>query len=194
LIIFFRYLKVFDGKKIDFNYVIINSAKEAIMLIKRKNVVVFNAALYTLKGKYNASFRCAVRINKAVITPAIREIRAKDKTFVEQFSEYQSKRKGLVDKYATRTPSGELSIEDNQCTISKELHEEFSKNEALLKEQYKDAINMREIEKDKFNEYLETEVDINIFQVRERCFPENIPQEVYEALSPMIQEKPVKGV
>jgi hypothetical protein len=163
------------------------------MLIKRKDVVAFNAALYTLKGKYNASFRYAVRINKKATSQTMSEIRAKNKTSVELFSEFEAKRKNLVDEYAKRTPSGDLSIDNNQCTIPKESREEFIQKESTLKEQYKDAINMREIEKDQFNEYLETETDIDILQVRERCIPENLPQEVYEALFPMIQEKPVKG-
>jgi hypothetical protein len=163
------------------------------MLIKRKNVVLLNKALYTLKDSYNYSFRYAIRINKEVLFPIMKQIRCRDRTAVEKFIEYETKLQVLVSEYAKRTPRGKMFVENNRCTIPTDQWDEYFKKETSLKDQYKEAINLREIEKKQLDEYLESEIDLDILQVREQCIPENISQSVYEALSPMIHEKPVKA-
>lgn len=156
------------------------------MLIKRRDVVALFNALYTFKDKYKPGFRYTIKRNKDILYPEICAIKDADKSQVEEYNVYELKRSELIKQYGKRTAGGKLLIQGNDCVIPDETRKEFDEKLAVLDDGYRDAINMRSIEKAELEGFLNQCVEIDIVTIDEKYIPDSIPQDVYEAIFPMI--------
>jgi len=122
------------------------------------------------------------------LTPEVTEIVKARKSGIPKYDEFDTKRKEILMKYASKDEQGNPVINGNQFSINGENLEEANKSLNELTETYKEALDERQKEIDIYNEIINEEIDIDITQLSFNALPNFVKEEFTKVIRPMIKE------
>jgi len=157
--------------------------------IKLKRVEVLNVytVLTNMKGNYVPKLKYALKRNKDLIGKEYDKINESSESKVEKFKEYEDKRMEKISICAERDEQGRAIQETpNTIKIQKDKLEEFKTFIAALNEEYKETLEERKKEIKDFEKSLEEEIEIEAYKISNDLIPEDLSQEQYEILFPLI--------
>jgi gas vesicle protein len=159
--------------------------------IKLTKVEVLNIStiLSNMKGNYVNKLKYAVKRNKDLIGKEADKIRKDSEPKNVKFNEYEDKRMAKIGECAARDESGRPVQEtSNTVKIKEEKLEEFRAFIATLNEEYKEVLEERKKEIEDFQKSLEDEVEVEVYKISNDLIPEDLSQEQYEILFPLIND------
>ena len=159
----------------------------SIKLNKRVEVLNIYTVLTNMKGNYVPKLKYALKRNKDLISKEYDKINESSETKIEKFKEYEDKRIEKIGICAARDEQGRAIQETpNTIKIREDKLEEFKVFIAALNEEYKEALEKRKKEIKDFEKSLEEEIEIEVYKISNDLIPEDLSQEQYEILFPLI--------
>lgn len=156
------------------------------MLIKNKEVLALWNALHDLSAKRGARFTYAITKTKQQLRPIVYELH-KMQAPSRELVEYDQKRVELCNKHAEKDKEGNPLTTGNNYVLAN--NEEFTKEFAVLQEEYKDHLLNHEKKLVEFRKILDIEVDVDIHRVFVNDCPADITTEEMESIFLMVSEK-----
>ncbi len=148
-------------------------------MLKKEVVALWNI-LRQIENKQFESFKFtyALAKNKRIITPEVKAFQEMAKPS-PKFQKYINKKKELLSKLSKKDEKGNPVIENN-LYVMENLKEADVEMEKLIEEN-KEVIEEGEIAKEKFDEFMNKEIDLKLHKVKLK----NVPK---KGLSPIQME------
>lgn len=158
------------------------------MELKKKKIIEIWNTLENLKGsEYNRKFSYGIVRNKKILRDEIESLQEAQVPSDEYIS-YEKQRITLCEKYADKDENGN-AIQFKKQYIFSVIQPEFKEAmEKLVQENEKVLNDFRKKEKE-FEDILEEEVDLSIYQMDLDVFPEEIDPGILESLEVFIKEE-----
>jgi hypothetical protein len=156
--------------------------------MKNKDLDEFKRGLESVGKLKGVRFQYAVIKNKKLVEDEL-EIINKTIEYTPAYSEYESKRVAICEKYVDRTDSGDMIIENNNyvITTNKEL---FEKEFDALKTEYATTIADRTNQIKEYEKLLieESSISEKLIKVSATILPDDMTGEQMEAIFEMITD------
>jgi len=154
---------------------------------KKVEILDINNVLNSLNGAYKIKFKYALKKNKDILKKEVEAIEEVRKTNCKRFEEFEQKRTELLkcsiefNDYGSPVMSG-----PNMYRLKDDKKDEYNEKMKQLTEEYKDALDEREKELKAFSEFLNEEIEIDVFKFNNEDVPEEITQEQYDIIFKLI--------
>jgi hypothetical protein len=159
--------------------------------VARDHLYSINNVLEGMKGIYSSKLKYAIKRNKDHIKGEIDAITEGSKTNVKGFEEYEAKRTEKLKVCLEFDSEGKPVIDPlrpNSFKLKEDKVEEFNSFMNLLNDKHKEDINNRNKEIEEFNIFLKETVEIEVYKISNDLIPEDLDQNSYEVLFPLINE------
>jgi len=161
---------------------------DSIKLTNSKVLDIYSV-LSGMKGKYTNKLKFAIKRNKDLFNGPVDGIKEKSVSNDEKLAEYNDKRTEKIKECAVRDENGNIIQETaDTIKIQDSRIEEFRTAIKSLSEEYKESLDKRRKELEDFNKFLTEETDVEVFKFSNELIPEDLSQEEYEILFPLIND------
>lgn len=144
--------------------------------------------LNSLDGLYSVKMKYAIKKNKDLLKSEVDAVNEALNTNSKRFKEFEEKRMKKVEECVERLENGRFKfLPDGKNVIIRDDKQEYFKNAMLeLQKEYKDGLEERDNELKDFNNFINEEVEIEVFKISNDIIPNDISQKAYETLFPLI--------
>lgn len=157
--------------------------------LKKNDISNIYQVLSNLKGNYVNKLKYAIKKNKDFLEESFAQIKTRSEIVNEQFKIYEQKRLDLIREYAVKNEFGQIVRESvDEVRIKKDKFNEFNEKVNELANEYKDAIQLRQKEVNDFNVFLQEEVEVEVYKFSNDLIPDDVPQQDYEKLFPLLKD------
>jgi len=152
--------------------------------MNRNDLANIYSTLNGLTGVYPVKFAYAISRNKKIILEELKMVEEHKPKIDEA---YEKERVEMLVKNAVKNEDGSIDWENVQTQTPKikdmeQLNSDFEE----LKERYKNVIEKYEQESTEYSNFMEEEVDIDIYKIKIENFPETINQKTMDSLCDII--------
>jgi len=160
------------------------------MKITKKQLLDFNQAFNVLSSTVQSKVLVySLLKNSKLIADEAEALNKAFETDSEEYKDYIQKTQELSQKYGDKDETGELKLTENKMGVivsdpenKKNLTEEIKK----LDEDYKDALEARNKELEKYNELLSEEIEIDFNKIKLKDLPDTLTNDAKFAVSVLI--------
>lgn len=143
-----------------------------------------------LNGSYSREFKYALSKNKKIFKGEIDEIIEGTKSSVEGIEQFESERLDILKRHCEIGPDGNfVKTGPNTIKVLEGHNDDLQSAFLLLEEKYKDILTKRAEELKEINEFMKVEVEIDVHAFNNKDIPEELTQEQYDILFPLIKEE-----
>ncbi len=152
--------------------------------MRKRNIELIQLynTLHSVGNLKGVRFAYAVSKNIHKIKPHIESLQDSVKPS-EEFQKYDKERLELAEKHAKKNKDGQpnkiTDLDNNTQSYDIENEEKFQKELKKLQSKYKDALEEREKQIEKYKELLQEEADVELYKIKVEDLPEDItPQQM----------------
>lgn len=161
------------------------------MSFKKKDILEINEALNSLLSSGEVKSKnlvYAIIKNTKLVEPEVTALSKALETDSEEFKTYVEETREIYGKYADIDEQGNIKTVPGGIVLKDPTtKDEVSKLIVDLDDKYKDAIEARKVEIEKYNEILDEDVEIDFYKIKLEYLPEEIEPRVLYILDPIVE-------
>lgn len=151
--------------------------------MKRLDIKKQKEALDGISKELPIKFLIVVEKNKQLLSKEYEIIKSiSESLYLEQYKEREQKRVDILKKYSNKDSNGEAILLKDRFDIPKSSYEDLEKEIFELDKDYKDVIEKQKIRTKELEEYIEEELDIELFKISLEEFPDELLDKLEELI------------
>ena len=157
--------------------------------LKKKNLLDLFENLQKLSNLKGVKFSYAIARNVVIVRREVEAIEESLKPF-DEFVEYEKERIELAKKHSEKDEKGnpKTATENKRQIFVMKDKSKFDKEFEKFKAKHKVTLDKRQKQIDEYNEFLETETDIEFFKIKLNDVPEDISVEQMQGIQLLIED------
>ena len=158
-------------------------------MISREKAFKLNNLLKALKNIKNTKFAYAITKNTRLIDAELEIMKEIAQSGVpEKLQEFESKRIGLIEKYAEKNEDGTFKTINGNYDVQGDNLVAFQTDYDTLTKEYADTLAENEANNAKVDGMLKEEIDLALIKVKVDNLPNDLSAEELDALEPIIED------